>query len=166
MNILNLTQHAATRDQIAAGVVEPADKSKIAELLTFEENPSFDDMSTRARELARIAFKSGAKFAMVGGAPFFMAMLEGWLRMADVIPYYAFSRRQSTDKVDPETGAVTKLNVFVHTGFVEGTVRLYKQSLDEGYGWTFHAMVVGSRSYHCTRKEDVDFEDSPDPTAV
>lgn len=166
MTILNLTQHAATPDQVAAGVVEPATKSWVADLLTFDENPSFDVMSLRARELACIARDSGAKSAMIGGAPFFMPMLEGWLRMAGVTPIYAFSRRQSTDKVDPETGAVTKVNVFVHTGFVEGTVRLHKQSLDEGYGWIFHAMVVGSRSYHCTRKEDVGFEEYPDPSAV
>lgn len=39
MKILNLTQHTATADQVAAGVVEPKDKKKIQEMLTFTEKP-------------------------------------------------------------------------------------------------------------------------------
>ena len=41
MQIMNLTQHNATEDQLKAGVYEPSPEIKklISELLTFEELP-------------------------------------------------------------------------------------------------------------------------------
>jgi len=163
--IINLTQHAATPDQLGAGVFEPADKAQVSRLLTFEEAPAHEEMSARARALARIARDSGAEAAMVGGAPFFMALLEGWLRMAGVTPVYAFSRRQSVEKSDP-TGAVTKTQVFVHAGFVEGAVRLHKEESDQGYAWCYTATVVGTRSYHAAKSEDDPFREIPDFSEV
>src|SRR5438094_459333 len=100
MRILNLTQHAAAPEQIAAGVVEPADKAAVQRLLTFEEPPTFSDICTRAKTLAEIAIASGFATAMIGGAPFLMGPLERCLRgYAGVKPLYSFSRREVVETV-------------------------------------------------------------------
>jgi hypothetical protein len=39
MKILNLTQHEATKEQVAAGGVEPLDKEAVQRLLTFNNLP-------------------------------------------------------------------------------------------------------------------------------
>jgi hypothetical protein len=48
--ILNLTQHNATAEQIAAGVIDLAEpyKTELKKLLTFDELPSQDEIETRA----------------------------------------------------------------------------------------------------------------------
>lgn len=116
--ILNLTQHPATAEQAAAGVVEPADKAGIQELLTFEELPDRTEVILRAAELAVIAASSGYRAAMIGGAPFLMPPLEAALKAAGVKPLYAFSRRESVEQTAPD-GSVRKTNVFRHAGWVE-----------------------------------------------
>jgi hypothetical protein len=119
---LNLTQHPATPDQIEAGVVEPADKKQVVDLLTFEAIPSPAEMRDRAARLAAIARESGATAAMVGGAPFFMAPLERALLEAGVEPVYAFSLRVTEEVTQPD-GSVRKTNVFRHVGFVRPFAR-------------------------------------------
>lgn len=61
--------------------------------------------------------EEGAESAMIGGAPFLMAPLEGALRTRGVIPLYAFSVRESVEEALPD-GSVRKTQVFRHAGFV------------------------------------------------
>jgi len=116
MNILNLTQHNASQEQIQAGVIEPKDKKLVQDLLTFSGIPGAADMDRRGYSLARIAIESGCKTAMIGGAPFFMAPLERQLVANGIQPVYAFSVRESVDTV-LENGAIVKKAVFKHLGF-------------------------------------------------
>lgn len=122
--IINLTQHVATQDQIAAGVVEPSaeDKKNIQSLLTFEELPSVEDLEGRAYSLATLVTNMGSANAshhkvMIGGAPFFMGRLAAALKAQGHRPVYAFSRRESVDQHQPD-GTVRKVAVFKHLGFV------------------------------------------------
>lgn len=113
--ILNLTQHPGTPEQ---GVVEPADKKAVQELLTFSALPTSAEIRERAEKLAAIAVAAGAESAMIGGAPYLMGPLESALKAAGVRPLYAYSVRQSVEKTDGD-GNVVKVNVFKHIGFVE-----------------------------------------------
>lgn len=137
--ILNLTQHTATPEQIAAGVVEPTpeQRAEIVRLLTFDELPDSDDIRDRAYELALIARQIiDAKFAqmsreerdlelrhgsgicaMIGGAPFLMAALADELAKVSIHALFAFSMRESIEDVQPD-GSVRKTAVFRHKGFV------------------------------------------------
>lgn len=118
--ILNLTQHPATPDQVAAGVIEPLEKEQVQNLLTFDVIPNRDDMDLRASLLSAIAAGHGCDAAMIGGAPFFMSALARALIDAGITPVYAFSVRESVEKTDAD-GNVVKTNVFKHVGFVEVT---------------------------------------------
>ena len=118
MKIVNLTQHVATAEQVAAGVFEPANKDLVKALITFTIAPSSAEMAERAEALARIALGEGAEAAMVGWAPYFMAPLEKRLAMAGVRPCYSFTERRATETTDPATGEVRKTQVFVHAGWV------------------------------------------------
>jgi len=115
--ILNLTQHEATPDQIAAGVVEPADKAAVQAALTFDTLPHPGQVHTRAETLAQFARMSGCRSAMIGGAPFLMAELDKCLLSWGVRPLYAFSVRVSTEQIQPD-GSVRKVATFQHAGFV------------------------------------------------
>lgn len=117
MRILNLTQHPATPEQIAEGVIEPDDKKVVQELLTFVGMPTWDDIVNRAEQLATLAKKFGADAAMIGGAPYLMEPLHTALYHEAIQPVYAFSERRSQEEVQPD-GSVKKTNVFVHVGFV------------------------------------------------
>lgn len=116
MRIINLTQHEATPDQIAAGVVEPSSsaKERIKKLLTFDELPSLDELFNRSYKLAE--FAETYTYAMIGGAPYLMRNLELALEEAGVTPCYAFSVRRSEEITLPN-GAVEKKVVFRHLGF-------------------------------------------------
>jgi hypothetical protein len=116
--ILNLTQHAATPDQVSAGVVEPVEKAAVQALLTFEELPTVADIERRAVALARIAAFDGPEAVMMGGAPYFMAPLERALLAEGIRVLYAFSRRESVEEPDG-SGGVKKTQVFRHAGFIE-----------------------------------------------
>ena len=118
--IINLTQHQATKDQVADGVVDPENKAAVQSALTFDAIPSKSELKERAELLARIAIESGCNKAMIGGAPFFMSTLESALLAAGITPLYAFSVRDSVEKHD-ENGVVIKSNVFRHIGFVDVT---------------------------------------------
>ncbi len=118
MSIFNLTQHAATPDQVQAGVVEPADKPAVGKLLTFDTAPDQRELQRRAAELAAMVADAGYPAAMIGGAPYLMAPLEKALREAGIKPVYSFSERRSSEQTQPD-GSVRKVNVFVHVGWVE-----------------------------------------------
>ena len=118
--ILNLTQHVASKEQISAGVFEPADKKEIQKFLTFEELPDRHEIYKRAVRLSLIAEKElknkGKRYAMIGGAPFLMSTLEDFLRVRNIIPLYAFSRRIVKEEGDK------KVSLFKHEGFVQPDV--------------------------------------------
>jgi len=122
--IINLTQHPATPEQVTAGVVEPANKQEVKDLLTFDKLPTRSEIVSRASQLAHIAVDAhfmepdGEPMeALIGGAPYLMAPLERELRTRGITPLYAFSRRESVETTDPN-GAVVKKSVFKHVGFV------------------------------------------------
>ncbi len=117
MKTLNLTQHPATPEQVAAGVVEPENKERVRDLLTFNNLPDFGELVERAGKLARIAKDAGAEAAMIGGAPFFMRALENALVSLGIRPVYAFSTREVVEEVQ-EDGSVRKTAIFRHKGFV------------------------------------------------
>lgn len=118
MRIFNLTQHAATPDQVQAGVVEPADKRAVSTLLTFHSAPNKGELSRRAAELATMVANAGISSAMIGGAPYLMGPLEKALGERGITALYSFSERRSTEQTQPD-GSVQKVNIFVHTGWVE-----------------------------------------------
>ena len=129
MRILNLTQHAATPEQLAAGVVDltPAQRAVVSQWLTFETPPSRLDIQTRARLLAQAADDDSSMIgevgpfeaAMIGGAPYLMGPLEEALWDVRITPLYTFSKRESVETIGSD-GSVTKTNVFRHGGFVGG----------------------------------------------
>lgn len=120
MKIINLTQHAATGEQLTAGVVDFATeiKAQIQALLTFDVLPDAAAINERAELLAGIASEWGFECAMIGGAPFLMSALESELKNRWIQPMYAFSVRDSVEKQNPD-GSVTKQNIFKHSGFIE-----------------------------------------------
>ena len=118
MKILNLTQHCATPEQAAAGVVDlPANaKAIVSALLTFDKIPTAVEILERANEIAATAEDYDYKAVMIGGAPWFMSAVENALALREIAAYYAFSVRESVEKVIG--GKVVKTNVFRHAGFV------------------------------------------------
>lgn len=119
MSIMNLTQHAATADQIAAGVVDLSSHMRevLQALLTFEELPSGREIRIRANLIANVATASGVKTAMIGGALWLMAPLAAALRDQGIDPVFAFSVRSTEEQIQPD-GSVRKVAVFRHAGFV------------------------------------------------
>ena len=125
--IVNLTQHTATTDQIAAGVKDLPEelRSRIIGLLTFNDIPQTDydnpenEIRRAAREIARIAsdFLGGEGAAMIGGAPFLLPILAEELRASGIDPLLAFSRRETVEQTQPD-GSVRKVAVFRHVGFI------------------------------------------------
>lgn len=130
--ILNLTQHAATPEQLAAGVVDLSERklSELKVLLTFDSIPTAFELKARAEKIERLAVSFLCEItpedemlndvdlaAMIGGAPFFMATLESHLKERAIRPLYAFSRRDSVEVATPE--GVVKQAVFRHLGFYE-----------------------------------------------
>lgn len=121
--IWNATQHAATAEQIAQGVVDlPAEaRAELAKLLTFEELPTAEQLRIRSCMVVGCILATGAKPGdriMLGGAPFFMEELSHSCRELGFIPVFAFSRRESVEQT-LEDGTVRKVAVFRHLGFVE-----------------------------------------------
>ena len=127
--IINLTQHPATSEQAAAGVVDLQGDSLLAlkQALTFDILPTRGDVQDRAHYITRLAFSNGLggdldddpmpTLAMIGGAPFLMSALESALMDECISPLYAFSVRDSVEITQPD-GSVVKTNVFKHAGFV------------------------------------------------
>ena len=118
MKILNLTQHNATPDQVAAGVIEPQNKKAIQALITFLTAPSKEEMVTRAIELACILDQEGCSSCMIGGAPYFQGTLEKVLKEFGFKPLYSFTERKVVETTN-EKGEVVKTATFAHVGWVE-----------------------------------------------
>lgn len=126
--ILNLTQHAATAEQRAGGVVDLQGErlDALKDALTFDELPSAKEIRQRAEYIAELASHNGLgeggeaahiTRAMIGGAPFFMSTLELALDAVGIEPLYAFSRREVVEEADTD-GSVRKVAIFRHLGFV------------------------------------------------
>ena len=128
--ILNLTQHQATAEQLAAGVIDlPEDKrAALVDALTVTTLPDRESIEARCDYIAELACQNGLsgddeddphpKMAMIGGAPWMMRTLEQALTGRAITPLYAFSVRESTERILPN-GTVQKINVFKHAGFVK-----------------------------------------------
>lgn len=121
MKILNLTQHDATADQVAAGVLHAGcEKEEVRELLTFDGLPSREWIEAKAQALADVARAHGPLIdaVMIGGAPYLMGPLELALKAQGIKALYAFSLRESVETPDG-SGGVRKTQVFKHAGFIE-----------------------------------------------
>ncbi len=130
--IINLTQHLATPDQSAAGVVDlpPEQRQALIECLTVDELPSREEIIARAEHAAELAVHNGLggddgddpfpDAAMIGGAPWMMRAMEDALLDRGISPVYAFSRRESVEETLPD-GSVRKVAVFRHAGFIRAS---------------------------------------------
>lgn len=116
--ILNLTMHPVTSEQTQAGVHEPVFKSQVQNLLNFIEIPTYAGMKSRAQKLAHMCKEDGYTKAMIGGAPFFMSVLEQELKLKGIIPVYSFNVRNSKE-VEQEDGTIKKVSIYKHSGFYE-----------------------------------------------
>ena len=120
--IWNCTQHTATSEQQAQGVIDLPDKwrKQLSELLTFEDLPEPSELRTRSIAVVGVIMGAGAKVGdrvMLGGAPFFMEELCRTVREFGFTPVFAFSKRESAERAMPD-GTVQKVAVFRHLGFV------------------------------------------------
>lgn len=121
--ILNLTQHNATSEQIAAGVRDlPAEaRAELCRLLTVDDLPTAQDIADRCEAIANLIYHTDADeppaSVMIGGALWIMGPLVRALHAAGVVQCLAaFSRRESVEHI--ENGIVTKTTIFKHAGFV------------------------------------------------
>ena len=122
MNVLNLTQHLATPEQVEQGVINlpDADRAVLVSLLTFDELPTKTSIRLAAGNIAALAShyaSSHVQTVMIGGAPFLMAALVEELQSHYLRPVFAFSKRESVDEPQPD-GSVRKVAVFKHAGWV------------------------------------------------
>lgn len=121
--IANLTQHSASAEQIEAGVTDMVGKDleSLKALLTFQDIPSAAEIDRRAQEITRLAkgalYGQSERKAMIGGALWLMAPLTFYLKAAGIIPVFAFSKRESVERV--VDGKTVKTSMFRHIGFVE-----------------------------------------------
>lgn len=129
--IVNLTQHPASAEQIAAGVIDlpPDRRALLLESLTVDSIPTRSEIADRCANIALLAAHNGLAGdedcdphpaqAMIGGAPWMMRALEDALRDQGIAPVYAFSVRESAEQVQPD-GSVRKVAIFRHQGFIHG----------------------------------------------
>lgn len=127
--MINLTQHPASAEQLAAGVVDlpVAERALLTQSLTVDALPTRQEISDRCANIAALACHNGLGGddgddphpvqAMIGGAPWMMSAMEDALRDQGIEPVYAFSVRESAEQTQPD-GSVRKINVFRHAGFV------------------------------------------------
>ena len=128
--IINLTQHIASAEQAAGGVVElPAEQREaLIDALTFESIPDAEEIRDRAHDIAELACFNGLggddgddpfpSHAMIGGAFWLMAPLAEELKARNIQPVFAFSLRESSEIAMPD-GSVRKTMTFRHVGFVD-----------------------------------------------
>ena len=127
--IINLTQHPATTEQRALGVVDLAGAELVAlrEMLTFDDLPSAAEIEARAADIVELACHNGlagedgddplARQAMIGGAGYLIPALERHLRGYGIEPLQAFTRREVIETTSPD-GSVVKTAIFRHAGWV------------------------------------------------
>jgi len=119
MNILNLTQHAATEDQLNAGVIDLQGdlKTALVEAITFPAVYDHEELVSRAKRVVGIVRDSqvDCQHVMIGGMPSFMPVLQNVLQSAGYRVGYACTDRVSVDVPDGN-GGVRKTSVFKHVG--------------------------------------------------
>lgn len=116
--IINLTLHSATEDQLKEGVENYRDMEMLKRVLTFIDIPDRKYLQYVADRLTSIAKLGGYKKAMIGGAVYFMPVLEKALLEAGITVCYAFSKRVCEETQLPD-GSVEKKYIFKHLGFYE-----------------------------------------------
>jgi hypothetical protein len=132
MVILNLTQHAPTKEQKDAGVIDlaPEDRVKLLKLLNFSTIPSKREIVDRGEAIYNlvygdlgddISFQKKENYkdvsaVMIGGFIPLCVYIETAFNRIKVL--YAFSERVSIEKTN-EQGEVIKTSKFVHKGFVQ-----------------------------------------------
>lgn len=127
--ILNLTQHVATPEQKAQGVIDVPEtlRPMLIRALNFHDLPTREEIEFHVQAILDLIEELEENpvydipvvcSCMIGGAPFLMAPLEAALRDKDIRPLYAFSRRECVEETLPD-GSVKKTQVFRHLGFVE-----------------------------------------------
>ena len=114
--ILNLTQHPAVEDQRRDDVKDHPDPQKIRDLITFYSVPTKEEMIKRAEALVQETKNLGYEKVMIGGAPYFMPILEKTLLEDGITVCYAFSHRICHETPLPD-GTVKKEFFFMHGGF-------------------------------------------------
>lgn len=114
--ILNLTQHPAVEDQRRDDVKNHPDPQKIRDLITFYSIPTKEEMIQRAEKLVQETKNLGYEKVMIGGAPYFMPVLEKAFLENGITVYYAFSHRLCHEIPLPD-GSVKKEMFFKHGGF-------------------------------------------------
>lgn len=116
--IINLTQHPATADQVAAGVTAnpPAGWGEVATFDDLDPETVGRQVGEAVNFAIHAARAAGAQTAMIGGALWLMAPLAAGLRKAGVTPVFAASRRESVEETTPD--GVVKRAVFRHIGFI------------------------------------------------
>ena len=117
--ILNLTQHNASPQQVAAGVVEPQDKESVRDIITFKEMPDGETLKEKAVALANVAKSEGYDRVMIGGAPYFNSVVETACKAVGVQPVYAYTAPPVSKVVNNPDGSVTTTKVFEFKGFIE-----------------------------------------------
>lgn len=121
---INLTQHALTPEQdqwVAENCYALVEDEQVKTLLNFSELPTKEELERRADYIISQLGDDSPDFykmALIGGAPFFMSVLERKLKEAGIQPVYAFSKRVSVEGVN-EQGEVVKTSVFKHEGWIE-----------------------------------------------
>ena len=117
MNVVNLTQHLSTPEQIKDGVFDLPEglREKLVKALTFSADYSRDDLEAAAEAIIEIVKEIDCYRAMVGGMPAFMAPLERALIKEGIAVSYARSERVSVDQVQAD-GSVRKTATFRHAG--------------------------------------------------
>lgn len=127
--IVNLTQHPASAEQIAAGVTDlPAEQRAIlTAALTFESLPSREEILAAAETVAGLADNAGPAdhilpdAAMIGGAMWLMGPLAAAIEGRGIEALFAFSQRESVEEVQADR-SVRKTAVFRHVGFVPAVI--------------------------------------------
>ena len=125
--ILNLTQHAATPEQLADGVRDLPDELRAAlvQALTVDDLPTKNEILARCQDVVNICFYTNADNApatvMIGGAPWMMGPLAHELReQVGCRCLFAFSKREAVETTGPD-GSVKKSSVFRHAGWIEAS---------------------------------------------
>lgn len=119
IKILNLTQHPATKEQKKEGVVdlEGKDLEMLKELITFDEMPDKKNLELASYGLINIAKKHGFNNVLIGGACYFMPILDKIMKDHNINAFYAYSKRNAIDKyVD---GKIVTEYTFEHEGFLK-----------------------------------------------
>ena len=122
--MLNITQHTATKAQVADGVVEPSEeiKAQIQKLLTFNRTviAEPEQIWNKAKALVSLIQRNypGHKEVMIGGALYLMPALVRELKENEYKVFFSYTDRVSED-VHNADGSVTKTLAFKHLGFVK-----------------------------------------------